>query len=82
MKLNIETQLTIVVYLPLKDWLPGFKGERESLWGIVGALLGGFQHAHFNMQASCSRHVNQGIQAEQVNFATHKVRNSWLSYAE
>ena len=41
-----------------------------------------FQHPHFNMQASGSGHVDQGIQAEQVDLSAHQVRDARLGDAE
>src|SRR6185437_14348217 len=41
-----------------------------------------FQHAHLHVQTRCRSHVDQCIEAEQVDLAAHQVRNAWLRYAE
>ncbi len=40
------------------------------------------QNAHFDVQPGRRGHVDQGIQAKQVDFSAHQVRNARLSHTE
>lgn len=58
------------------DTANGDAGKRVAFFFVRAPAhrpSSGFQHTHFNVQPCRRRHVDQGIQAEQVDLPAHQV---------